>query len=282
MMRKNDQNLIKTFLLALVIVGFAGLASAAWNQPSDNPPLGNTPAPINTTTTNQVKQGGLRVGNGTCPGGEGTLEVCGSLKTSGLANEGNIIIQGTDEFSTLDVGWVDSAFTSPDSNLILNGSLKNGYSLAAQASVDIDGTAKIEKFASANQAPGTVYPARLCADEDGVFNLCQNLFEVSAEFVNSYDAQPANNCNYDAIIAAYPNTSGKSPFTYSWTLTGDTSGNSIIGTSSASSVIVRVERDTFPITNYSVSVSVTDDNGYTRSDTYTGTVTGLVTYDTEC
>jgi len=282
MMMKNDQNLIKTFLLALVIACCAGLAGATWDGPSDTPPLGNSPAPINTTTTDQVKQGGLVVGNGTCPGILGTLGVCGSIKVAGLANEGNMVIQGTDEFSTLDIGWVNSAFTSLDSNLILNGALKTGSTLTPQASVDIDGTAKIEKFASTNQSPGTVYPARLCTDDDGVFNLCQNLFAINTEFVGSYDAEPANNCNFDVIVAVYPNTAGQAPFTYSWTLTGDTAGNSIIGSSTASSVVIRTERDTMPIINYSVSVTVTDDNGYTRNGTYSGTGTGLPTYDTEC
>ncbi len=58
---KNFTESIKITAIALVLTLGATYAYAAWTGPTSAPPNGNTPAPVNVGTTNQIKNGGLGV-----------------------------------------------------------------------------------------------------------------------------------------------------------------------------------------------------------------------------
>lgn len=79
---------LKIIILALVTVGAA--SAYAWTGPTQAPTGGNTPPPINTGTTNQIKNGGLTVNALTVTGNTTSL--------NGLVNTGNIVNSGNASF----------------------------------------------------------------------------------------------------------------------------------------------------------------------------------------
>ena len=62
-MYKNT-SLWRVGILSVVISTASGIALAAWVQPTELPPGGNTPPPINTGSTPQIKEGNFSLGVG--------------------------------------------------------------------------------------------------------------------------------------------------------------------------------------------------------------------------
>lgn len=76
--------LFKLLFLAVVlsVLGPAGFASAAWNEPTQPPPSGNTPEPINVSESTQNKSGRL---------GVGALSVFGDLLIPSGSGSGKVL-----------------------------------------------------------------------------------------------------------------------------------------------------------------------------------------------
>lgn len=89
------QSLPAIIISTLVVAGFA----FAWTEPAQNPPLGNTAPPLNTSSTGQSKAGGLIINTGGAATGliidkgnvgigtqtpEQKLDVVGNIKATGL------------------------------------------------------------------------------------------------------------------------------------------------------------------------------------------------------
>jgi hypothetical protein len=60
-MSEKNQKFILSAIAVLVMSLLAGYLIFAWTEPSQNPPGGNVPAPINVGSTDQVKSGKLGV-----------------------------------------------------------------------------------------------------------------------------------------------------------------------------------------------------------------------------
>jgi len=105
-MNQNRKNLLLFALPTILVSLFSVLALIlAWQEPSQTPPQGNVPAPINVGTTTQYKQGALGIG-GVLVGdsdayfagnvGIGTtaptykLDVSGDINASGVYRKGGI------------------------------------------------------------------------------------------------------------------------------------------------------------------------------------------------
>jgi hypothetical protein len=62
-LKKSTLQAVKVVILALVLSVGAQFALAAWTAPTSAAPAGNVEAPVNTGVANQIKAGGLGVGN---------------------------------------------------------------------------------------------------------------------------------------------------------------------------------------------------------------------------
>ncbi len=87
-MNQNRKNLLLFALPTILVSLFSVLALIlAWTEPTQAPPQGNVPAPINVGTTTQYKQGALGIG--------GVLQVYGGITTPVLTVSGPNVGIGT-------------------------------------------------------------------------------------------------------------------------------------------------------------------------------------------
>ncbi len=102
-----------SIILGIVTVAFAvNYIQAAWSAPQNNPPDGNTPAPINAGTEAQVKEGALSVDG---------LAVFGNMIISGSTIIGSTTLPSSDITLGVDgsIGATSYLYTS-DKNLKTN------------------------------------------------------------------------------------------------------------------------------------------------------------------
>jgi hypothetical protein len=103
---RNMKQKIKTILIAVLTLVGVSYAQAEWVPPTEGPPNGNVPAPINAGDTPQTKSGKLTIAGGLNVGGVGVTS--SSLVVEGepvdgpntflgrLFTEGGLIIETRD------------------------------------------------------------------------------------------------------------------------------------------------------------------------------------------
>jgi len=117
------------YAMPAVIIGmlFATVA-VSWEEPGNNPPDGNVPAPINVSANGQYKEGKLNLGSNQVPDtgfaelevqGGGRLRTVGGaiLNTGGVANSTGLIV---------DNGYVGIGTVSPTERLHIKHNDSNG------------------------------------------------------------------------------------------------------------------------------------------------------------
>ncbi len=111
-------------ILALLFI-FA-FAAFAWQEPSQAPPQGNAPAPINVSNTDQSKLGGLGLGGGVGQALQWLKNIGGTLHIQNQAGTSNLVI-GQD-------GKVGIGITGPETKLDVVGTLKaTGFKMPTDA-----------------------------------------------------------------------------------------------------------------------------------------------------
>jgi len=98
----NTAAILVVSFVFIFIIGF--YAFAAWNPPTQDPIGGNTPTPLNVSTTGQIKEGGLTVANNSGVT-YGLLIPNGSVGIGNIAPTAKLDVSGTANFSgTVTVG----------------------------------------------------------------------------------------------------------------------------------------------------------------------------------
>ncbi len=89
-----NRDSIKIIILGIILAGGLSFVEAqVWNSPPSNPPGGNTPAPINVSSSGQAKSGSFAVGKSTP--GPNTFDVVGQIGASSLYVIGNASVGGS-------------------------------------------------------------------------------------------------------------------------------------------------------------------------------------------
>lgn len=109
---------IKTIILTVILAVGISLAHAAWTGPTQSPPEGNTPPPVNVGTTDQVKDAGLGVdvlavyGNASV---DGYLQIGDSVALCDATIEGALRYEQTAQCLQLCVStnWQDVSCAAP-------------------------------------------------------------------------------------------------------------------------------------------------------------------------
>lgn len=115
-MKKDFTQTLK-ILLAAIVLSLGMSYVYAWTAPTDVPPAGNTPAPINTGVSNQAKEGNLAVGTTDLP--SQALEVFGNATVGGTA----YLLGGINVGDTLtDTGIAGEDCTGLEGTFKFNGS----------------------------------------------------------------------------------------------------------------------------------------------------------------
>ena len=158
-MKKELIKSIKILTLALLIGVGTSLVFGEWNeQTTDNPPLGNSPVPINESSVLQTKSGELDVTNGA---------------NTGTVSADMLTVFGTSYFGNeVSVGDEDEATPSVDMHVTgkVGVNLDSfGVGTTPQVELDVAGTGS---FRDLSAVAGVTYPAHLCVSTDGSLKVC--------------------------------------------------------------------------------------------------------------
>ncbi len=160
------KEIIKTAkIIILGIALSAGIAFAqTWNAPSSNPTAGNIAAPINVSSSAQVKTGGLATGPLAVFGNSaiyGNVNILGAI----TSNSNNTQTGFLNIFKPLfNIAYAQSIATT--SNLYVSGMAGMGVQNPTEK-LDIAGNLKINSLSNTN-----ALARRLCADTSGRLSLC--------------------------------------------------------------------------------------------------------------
>lgn len=299
---------IKGIAIGLVLVVGISYVQAAWAPPTGAPSEGNNaPAPINVSSSNQAKEGWLLVGGTGAPLSQ--FEVSNAGDTAQGTLDMALVTKTSRFVQTAKFGNMLTDAVPGKVNVVGAGSKVNvGYSdtgILAEGPEELNVKGNLLSTELENEGPGLDitlkgvaddwYPTMLCADTNGKIILCRDLPDVP--YVDMYEPISIdltlsdvaefplpNGCDADDVNFSTSISGTDDSPSYSWTIT-KTAGTGAgtlwsPATPSGSAPSVSLFRHTSTMRTFSITVTATDDEGNTDSDTVTKNVQSISWYET--
>lgn len=300
---------IKGIAIGIVLVAGISYVQAAWAPPAGAPSeVNNAPAPINVSSENQYKEGWLLVGGTGTP--ISALDVSNGTDTAQAVADMALVTKTSRFVQTAKFGDLITGSTSGKVNVLGSEAKVNvGYGeivLPAATPEKLNVRGSILSSDLQNDGPGfdltlkgeadDWYPTMLCADTNGKIVLCRDLPGVpyvEEEYIPiSVDLTPSNiaeatdtiGCNQDNYSFTTSISGTDTTPTYTWSIV-KTAGPGVgifwtPATFSGNSEDASFYRDNLSTRTYSITVTATDDEGNTDSDSSTINIQSVSWYET--
>jgi hypothetical protein len=299
---------IKGIAIGLVLVAGISYVQAAWAPPAGAPSeANNAPAPINVSSSNQAKEGWLSLGTTANPNvqleittpvtdnGTTWTDILQVWKTSQFVGSSKFgkdgqagVINIVEPSAKVNIGYDTTAFVTPTGpeELNVSGDILSTALVNAGPGFDITLKGQSDDW----------YPTMLCADTNGKIVLCRDLpgvpyvegeydpISIDLTLNDVAEFPPTNGCDADDVNFTTSISGTDTTPTYSWTIvkTAGTGAGTLWSpaTLAGSAPSASFFRHASTMRTFSITVTATDDEGNTDSDTVTRNVQSVSWYET--